>query len=83
MRRQGRIEVGPWGGQSKSGRQHQVFLVTDSGERLRLRRYDGPSMRDEVLEAMSGQDVVVEGIERDRLFIATTVRVAPAGGPEQ
>ena len=68
MRRQGRIQIGPYGGDSKSGRQHQVFLVTAEGERLRLRRYDGPSMRDEVLEAMEGKEVIVEGLVRDELF---------------
>jgi hypothetical protein len=73
MRREGRIEIGPWGGESKSGRQHQAFLVTAEGERLRLRRYDGPSMRDDVLEAMAGQDVIVEGMLRDKLFIARSV----------
>jgi hypothetical protein len=77
MRRQGRVEIGAWGGHSKSARQHQAFLVTPEGERLRLRRYDGPSMRDEVLEAMDGQDVVVEGMLRDELFIAKTLRVMP------
>ncbi len=79
MRREGRIEIGPWGGHSKSGRQHQAFLVTTEGERLRLRRHDGPSMRDEVLEAMEGKEVVVEGLLRDRLFIAKTLHVSPAG----
>ena len=78
MRRQGRIEIGPWGGHSKSRRQHQAFLVTAEGDRLRLRRYDGPSMRDEVLEAMEGKEVVVEGMLRDELFIAKALRVVPA-----
>jgi len=78
MRRQGRVEIGVWGGRkSKSERKHQAFLVTAKGDRLRLRRYDGPSMRDAVLEAMAGMEVVVEGIERDELFIATTVDLAP------
>jgi hypothetical protein len=77
VRRQGRIEIGPWGGQSKSRRQHQAFLVTSEGERLRLRRYDGPSMRDETLEAMAGQEVIVDGLQRDELFIAKALRVAP------
>ena|SRR5215475_7317082 len=78
MRRQGRVEIGPWGGRSKSGRQHQAFLVTAEGERLRLRRYDGPSMRDAVLEAMEGKEIVVEGLLRDELFIAKALRAAPA-----
>jgi hypothetical protein len=73
----GRIEIGPWGGASKSRRQYQAFLLTDEGERLRLRRYDGPSMRDEKLEAMAGQEVIVDGLQRDELFIAKAVRVAP------
>lgn len=81
VRRQGRVEIGPWGGHSKSGRQHQAFLVTAEGERLRLRRYDGPSMRDEVLEAMEGKEVVVEGMQRDELFIAKAVHVAPRRKP--
>ena len=81
MRREGRVEIGPWGGHSKSGRQHQEFLVTAEGERLRLRRYDGPSMRDEVLEAMEGKEVVVEGMLRDELFIAKAVHVAPRRKP--
>jgi hypothetical protein len=77
MRVQGRIEIGPFGGASKSARQHQAFLVTTDGERLQLRRYDGPSMRDAVLEAMAGQDVVADGLRRDRLFIAKALK--PAG----
>lgn len=79
MRLQGRIEVGPYGGVSKSARQHQAFLVTADGERLLLRRYGGPSMRDEVLEAMAGQEVVADGLLRDRLFIARDLRPAAAG----
>lgn len=79
MRVQGRIEIGPFGGASKSARQHQAFLVTTDGERLQLRRYDGPSMRDTVLEAMDGQDVVADGLRRDRLFIAKALK--PAGPP--
>ena len=39
-----------------------------------LRRYDGPSMRDEVLEAMAGQTVVADGLLRDRLFIARSLK---------
>ena len=74
MRLEGRIEVGPYATGSKSARKHQVFLVTGDGERLRIRRYDGPSMRDSVLEAMDGTDVVAEGQRRDELFIATDVR---------
>jgi hypothetical protein len=77
MRVQGRIEIGPFGGVSKSARQHQAFLVTTDGERLQLRRYDGPSMRDPVLEDMAGQDVVADGLRRDRLFIAKAL--TPAG----
>lgn len=79
MRLQGRIEIGPFGGTSKSARQHQAFLVTADGERLQLRRYDGPPMRDAVLEDMAGQEVVVDGLRRDRLFIAKVL--APAGPP--
>lgn len=78
MRLQGRIEIGPFGGTSKSARRHQAFLVTPDGERLQLRRYDGPSMRDAVLEAMAGQDVVADGLRRDGLFIARTLTPAPA-----
>jgi hypothetical protein len=74
MRLEGRIQVGPYATGSKSARKHQAFLVTPEGERLRLRRYDGPSMRDDVLEAMDGEDVVAEGQRRDALFIATDVR---------
>jgi len=77
VRRRGRIEIGPWGGQSKSRRQHQAFLVTPEGERLRLRRHNGPSMRDETLEAMAGQEVIADGLQRDELFIAKALRVAP------
>ena len=51
--------------------------MTDDGERLQLRRYDGPSMRDEVLESMAGQDVVVDGLRRDRLVIAKAIAPAP------
>jgi hypothetical protein len=69
----GRVEIGPFGGVSKSARRHQAFLVTDDGERLQLRRHDGPSMRDEVLEGMAGQQVVVDGMRRDRLVIATAI----------
>lgn len=74
----GRIELGPYGGVSKSAREHQAFLVTTGGERLQLRRYDGPTMRDDVLEKLAGQQVVVEGMRRDRLFIATSVRAVSA-----
>ena len=51
--------------------------MTPEGERLRLRRYDGPSMRDETLEAMAGQEVIADGLQRDELFIAKALRVAP------
>lgn len=78
MRIRGRIEIGPHARGSKSARQHQAFLVTEDGERLRLRRYDGPSMRDDVLEAMAGQAVVADGLLRDRLFIAKTLQTADA-----
>ena len=77
MELRGRVEIGPFGGVSKSARRHQAFLVTDDGERLQLRRHDGPSMRDEVLENMAGLDVVVDGMRRDRLVIATAI--TPAG----
>jgi hypothetical protein len=73
MRVHGRIEIGPFGGVSKSARRHQAFLVTVDGERLQLRRYDGPSMRDAVLEGLAGKDVVADGQRREKLFIATTV----------
>ena len=76
MRVQGRIEIGPFGGVSKSARQHQAFLVTSDGERLQLRRYGGPSMRDAVLEGMDGQDVVADGQRREDLFIAKSVEPA-------
>jgi hypothetical protein len=71
MRIEGRVDIGPYGADSKSARQHQAFLVTDDGERLMLRRYDGPTMRDELLESMKGQRVVAEGMRRGDLFIAT------------
>ena len=77
MRVEGRVEVGPYGGDSKSARQHQAFLVTATGERLLLRRDNGPGMRDAVLEALDGMAVVAEGQRRDRLFLATDVRAAP------
>lgn len=72
------MEVHPYGADSKSARKHQAFLVTATGERLLLRRHDGPPMRDAALEAMNGVDVVAEGQRRDRLFVATHVRAAPA-----
>jgi hypothetical protein len=78
MRLQGRIEIGPFGGTSKSARRHQAFLVTEDGERLQLRRYDGPTMRDATLEQMAGQDVVADGLRRDRLFIAVALKPASA-----
>lgn len=78
IRVRGRIEIGPYGGGSKSARQHQAFLVTTDGERLRLRRLDGPSMRDETLESMAGQEVIASGLRRDALFIAKTVQPANA-----
>lgn len=81
MRVTGRVEIGPYGADSKSARKHQVFLVTADGERLLLRRYDGPSMRDEVLEDLAGQEVVADGLLRDRLFIAKSVRRAPVERP--
>ena len=73
---EGRIEIGPYATGSKSARKHQAFLVTSGGERLVLRRYDGPPMRDEVLEELSGQDVVADGMQRGSLFIATALRAA-------
>jgi hypothetical protein len=80
MRVRGRVEIGPFGGTSKSARAHQAFLLTDDGERLLLRRYDGPSMRDEVLEALAGQTIVADGLLRDRLFIAKSLEPAGDGG---
>jgi hypothetical protein len=77
MRVHGRIEIGPFAGGSKSARQHQAFLVTTDGERLLLRRYDGPAMRDPVLEAMDGKEVVADGMQRDRVFLAKTLQPAP------
>jgi hypothetical protein len=79
MKIEGRVEIGPYGGTSKSARQHQAFLVTPQGERLLLRRYDGPPMRDDTLEELAGQDVVAEGLRRDDLFIAKVL--TPAGKP--
>jgi hypothetical protein len=76
VRLEGQVEVRPYAVGSKSERQHQVFLVTPTGERLLLRRYDGPPMRDTVLEALAGQSVVAVGERHDRLFIATDVRPA-------
>ena len=76
MKLAGRVEIAPYGADSKSARKHQAFLVTPGGERLRLRRYDGPPMRDTTLEAMDGQDVVAEGQRREQLFIATDVQAA-------
>ena len=79
MKLEGRVEIAPYGADSKSARKHQAFLVTPGGERLRLRRYDGPPMRDTTLEAMDGQHVVAEGQRREQLFIATDVQaVTPA-----
>ena len=87
MRIEGRVEIGPYGGTSKSARQHQAFLVTPDGERLLLRRYDGPSLRDEELEALEGQAVVADGLRRDDLFIAHSLKAVnppepPASGTE-
>ena len=76
MRIAGRVEIGPYGGTSKSARKHQAFLVTAAGERLLLRRYDGPAMRDEQLEALDGCDVVADGLRRDDLFIAKSLTAA-------
>ena len=81
MRVRGRIEIGRFGGASKSARQHQAFLVTDDGERLQLRRYGGPSMRDAVLEDLAGQEVVADGQRREGLFIAKTLEPAARGKP--
>ena len=77
-RLKGRIEINAYAVGSKSAREHQAFLVTADGERLLLRRYDGPTMRDAVLEAMDGKEVVAEGMRRDRVFIAKQVRAAVA-----
>ena len=79
MRLHGRIEIAAYGADSKSARKHQAFLVTADGDRLLLRRYDGPSMRDAVLEAMAGTDVEADGMLRDRLFIAKSLRPISAG----
>ena len=70
----GRIEIGPYATGSKSARATQAFLVTVDGARLELRRYDGPSMRDDHLIAMEGQQVEAEGLLRDQLFIARSLR---------
>jgi hypothetical protein len=75
---EGRVEIAPYAAGSKSARQHQPFLVTATGERLMLRRYDGPPMRDSVLEKMDGKDVIAEGERRDNLFIAWEIRAAKA-----
>jgi hypothetical protein len=74
MTLRGRIDIGPYGADSKSARAHQAFLVTGDGQRLLLRRHDGPSMRDGVLEAMAGREVIAEGLLRGTLFIATDLR---------
>ncbi len=70
----GKVEIGPFGGKSKSARRHQAFLVTAEGERLLLRRFDGPAMRDQVLEALAGALVEAEGLLREQLFIAKALR---------
>jgi hypothetical protein len=70
----GRITIGPYATGSKSARDTQAFLVTEDGARLELRRYDGPSMRDDHLIAMDGQEVEAEGLLRDQLFIARSLR---------
>jgi hypothetical protein len=75
MRLLGRIEIAAYGARSKSARKYQAFLVTLDGDRLLLRRYDGPSMRDAVLEAMAGSDVEADGMLRDRLFVAKRLRL--------
>lgn len=77
MQLEGRVEVGPYGAGSKSARSHQAFLVTADGERMLLRRLHGPPMRDGELETLDGKDVVVDGQRRDRMFLATSVHVAP------
>lgn len=82
VRIEGTIEIGPYGADSKSARAHQAFLVTADGERLRLRRYDGPSMRDETLEALAGRRVVAVGLKRARLFIAKSLEVDAEGVKE-
>ena len=74
MRMRGRIEIGAYGADSKSARQHQAFLVRDTGERLLLRRYDGPAMRDQSLEAMAGQQVQAEGLLREHWFLAKSIQ---------
>ncbi len=76
MRLVGRIEIGAFGADSKSARKHQAFLVCDSGERMLLRRYDGPAMRDKVLEAMAGQRVEAEGLVREHLLLAKSLKRA-------
>lgn len=78
MKQLGTIEVGPFALGSRSGRSKQVFLVTPEGRRLLLRRYEGPSLGDRVLEKMAGDVVAAEGIQRGDLFIATSLdRIAP------
>jgi hypothetical protein len=77
VRLEGRVEISPYGTGSKSARSHQAFLVTADGERLLLRRLDGPPLRDTSLEALNGEEVVCEGQRRDRLFIASHIERRP------
>jgi len=81
VRQLGTIEVGPFALGSKSGRSKQAFLVTPDGRRLLLRRYDGPSLGDQVLEKMAGDVVTAEGIQRGDLFIATALDPASPTEP--
>jgi hypothetical protein len=76
---EGRIELGPYATGSKSARSAQPFLVTADGERLLLRRYDGPPRGDETLEALAGETVIAEGLRRGHLFIAKSL--TPASQP--
>jgi hypothetical protein len=79
MRAEGRVELGPYARGSKSERESQPFLVTATGERLLLRRYDGPSLGDKVLQKLVGRTVIAEGLRRGPVFIAR--RLTATGPP--
>jgi hypothetical protein len=72
------VRIGPYGGTSKSARQHQAFLETEGGERYLLRLAGGNPLRDARLEALDGRLVQATGELRETIFLAERVEAAGA-----
>jgi hypothetical protein len=71
----GTVESGPFGTGSKSERE-AIWLQT-AGERLVLRRKDGPSYGDTALEPYVGKRVRCDGFVVGYLLLAERIEVVP------